>query len=286
MSQTACNNAGTLSRWDIEGVRIAYGQRPAGQIVATSAQCLDVPLGAPVGTQAQFFNCHSGGNQRFRRDASHHLFVPSIANSFLDIRGGTIAAGAAVQTFFPNAPVPPHQQWHFSNVQVIGLGGTCVDVPGFNFANGQVLQIFGCSGGSNQRWTVSPNGQISNGAFCWDVPGGATANGTRIQLFNCNGGSNQRFTLTGNSQVQFGGKCVDVVDAVPFNGKQLQLFSCKSESDQTRFNQKFHLRGPIQVGGTNFCLDVPNGSIFDQERAQILACDGSGKQSFDYYFGL
>jgi hypothetical protein len=137
MSQTACNNAGTLSRWDIEGVRIAYGQRPAGQIVATSAQCLDVPLGAPVGTQAQFFNCHSGGNQRFRRDASHHLFVPSTATSFLDIRGGTIAAGAAVQTFFPNAPVPPHQQWHFSNVQVSALGAPAWTFPGSTSPTGR-----------------------------------------------------------------------------------------------------------------------------------------------------
>jgi hypothetical protein len=285
MSQSACNGISSLSRWDIEGARIAYGQRPAGQIVAPTAQCLDIPPGSPFGTQYQFFGCNGGGHQKFRRDSSLRLFTPSVANSFLDVRGSNFANGTAVQTFLQNVPATPNQQWSLSNVQVIGLGGTCVDVPGFNFANNQVLQIFGCNGGSNQRWAVTPDGQISNGSFCWDVTGGATANGTRIQLFTCHGGANQRFTLTPNGQIQFGGKCVDIVDAVPFDGRELQLFTCKSESDTTRFNQKFHFRGPIQTGGS-FCLDVPNGSMFDNELARIMSCDGSTQQSFDFYFGL
>jgi hypothetical protein len=285
MSQSACNTAGQLSPRDIVGVRVAYGQRPAGSIVGPGAQCLDVPPGSPSGTQAQFFGCNLGSNQKWRRDGSFRLHLPSLSNSFLDVRGGSFSDFAVVQTFSAINPVPTNQQWRLNNAEIVGLGGLCTDVPGGNFVNGQLLQVFTCNGGSNQRWNIGPDGRISNGSFCWDVPGGNTASGTRIQIYQCYGGANQAFSFTSSGQITFGGKCIDVVGGQPNNGSQLQLFSCKGESDTTRFNQKFHASGPLVTGGS-FCLDVPGGDESNNTGAQIFTCHGGPNQKFDVYLGF
>lgn len=74
----------------------------------------------------------------------------------------------------------------------------CLDVPGFNFASGQNLQMYPCNGGINQKWkvfahdaqsaTIRPS---SNAALCVDVENGIKTNQSPIQLFGCTGNANQ-----------------------------------------------------------------------------------------------
>ncbi len=34
---------------------------------------------------------------------------------------------------------------------------SCLELPGWNGANGTAVGIWGCYGNANQRWTLSPN---------------------------------------------------------------------------------------------------------------------------------
>lgn len=64
-----------------------------------------------------------------------------------------------------------------AGVRIVGTqSGRCVDVPNGTTANGTQVQLWDCSGGTNQLRT-------------------RTANGTRLILWSCNGQANQRWTL-------------------------------------------------------------------------------------------
>jgi hypothetical protein len=67
----------------------------------------------------------------------------------------------------------------------------CLDVPKASTANGTLLQIWDCNGGSNQQWVTLSNGELRvYGGKCLDVPGSATAPGTRVRIYTCNDGTN------------------------------------------------------------------------------------------------
>ena len=284
MAENGCNTASVLSPLDIVGAQVAYGERLTGSAVGLNSQCLEAS-GMPAGTAAHYVHCSSTTRQRWKRDADRHLFIPALADGFLDVEGGSIVNHAEAQTFTKNVPTTANQQWALDGVSVVGLGGKCVDVPGGAFANGTQLQIFTCNGQTNQKWTVEPDGTVKNGNFCWDAPGGQSADGTILQIFTCNGQSNQKFTFTSAGQMTFGTKCVDVRGGLPNDGSQLQLFTCKAASDGTRFNQRFHVNGPITVGGTH-CLDIPGANTSENVAAQIFACGGGSNQTWDFYPGL
>lgn len=288
MNYTYCSGVpGTLSPWDIVGLQNAFGRKPAGLIVGLNDKCLTIPLNSsppPSGTTLRTSTCSNDASQEWRRDTNLHLFAPAYTNRYMDVRG-SLQSGAAVQVYTQNTPPTANQQWSFSNVNVRAMGDLCVDVPAGNFANNQLLQIYPCTGGSNQLFKVSPDGRFSHGNFCWDVPGGSTAPGTLIQIFNCNGGANQAFTLPTNGSLQFGGQCVDVVGGQPNSGSQLQLYPCKDDTDVTRQNQRYYLSGPI-VAGNSFCLDMPGGNVTEGTPSQVYQCNAGANQRWDFYFGL
>lgn len=74
----------------------------------------------------------------------------------------------------------------------------CLDVPGFNYASGQDLQLFPCNGGNNQKWTIfNHDGDSATirpkdaTGLCVDVENGVKTEQATIQIFSCHGGSNQ-----------------------------------------------------------------------------------------------
>ncbi len=127
-----------------------------------------------------------------------------------------------------------------------GTGGTtavlrgtgsnrCLDVPGQATANGTLLDIWDCNGGSNQQWTALSNGELQvYGNKCLDVPGGATAAGTKVEIWDCNGGNNQQWTLNSNGTVVGvgSGLCLDVVSAGTANGTAVDIWTCNGGSNQ------------------------------------------------------
>lgn len=74
----------------------------------------------------------------------------------------------------------------------------CLDVPGFNFASGQDLQMYPCNWGINQVWelhahdggsaTIRP---AADPSLCVDVENAVKTNQSPIQLYGCTGNANQ-----------------------------------------------------------------------------------------------
>lgn len=115
-----------------------------------------------------------------------------------------------------------------------GVGSSrCLDVPGAATANGTLLNIWDCNGGSNQQWT-----QLSNGAMrvygnkCLDVPNHATAPGTAVQIWDCNSGANQQWIFAADGTVigRESGLCLSVAGTA--NGVRAALGTCGGGNNQ------------------------------------------------------
>jgi hypothetical protein len=111
----------------------------------------------------------------------------------------------------------------------------CLDVPGVATANGTLLDIWDCNGGSNQQWTLLSNGELQvYGNKCLDVPNNATTAGTKVEIWDCNDGANQQWTLNSNGTVvgRGSGLCLDVVGAGTANGTAVDIWTCNGGSNQ------------------------------------------------------
>ncbi|MBA2682096.1 MAG: ricin-type beta-trefoil lectin domain protein [Ktedonobacteraceae bacterium] len=111
----------------------------------------------------------------------------------------------------------------------------CLDVPGAATANGTLLDIWDCNGGSNQQWTALSNGELQvYGNKCLDVPNNATTAGTRVEIYDCNGGANQQWTLNSDGTVvgRGSGLCLDVISAGTANGTEVEIWTCNGASNQ------------------------------------------------------
>ena len=89
-----------------------------------------------------------------------------------------------------------------SNFKIVMNNATnkCFDI---GTANGSLLVINDCNGGSSQTWTptydtASSSFTIKNLASdrCLDIPNGSLSNGTHPQLYDCAAGNNnQKFLI-------------------------------------------------------------------------------------------
>ncbi|WNV88205.1 beta-1,3-glucanase family protein [Umezawaea sp. Da 62-37] len=115
--------------------------------------------------------------------------------------------------------------------------GKCVDVPNGNYADGQRLIVWNCTGGTNQKWEFTGGTLRTQNNKCVDVAWGSTANGAAVQLATCSGNAAQQWVLSGagdlvNPQAN---KCVDIADWNPNNDAVLQTWECGGTA-----NQKWH----------------------------------------------
>lgn len=127
-----------------------------------------------------------------------------------------------------------------SSGALAGPGGKCLDATGNTGADGTPVQLWGCTGGANQRWTVRGDGSVRTLGACLDVASGSTANGAKVQLYTCNGTGAQRWTYnaaTGDIVNTAAGKCLDVTDQSTADGARIQIWTCTGAA-----NQKWHLR--------------------------------------------
>jgi hypothetical protein len=115
--------------------------------------------------------------------------------------------------------------------------GKCVDVPNWNFADGQRLVVWNCAGGTNQAWEFTGGTLRTENNKCMDVAWGSTANGAAVQLATCSGNAAQQFVLNGSGDLvnPQANKCVDIADWNPNNDAVLQLWDCGGTA-----NQKWH----------------------------------------------
>ncbi|MET8544336.1 non-reducing end alpha-L-arabinofuranosidase family hydrolase [Kitasatospora sp. NPDC004799] len=113
--------------------------------------------------------------------------------------------------------------------------GRCLDVPNAGRNDGTLLQIWDCSGGTNQQWTLTSDNQLTvYGDKCLDVPGHATTAGTRVEIWSCSGGANQRWRVNADGSVVGveSGLCLDVSGGGTANGTAVQLWNCSGAGNQ------------------------------------------------------
>ncbi|MFF0424960.1 non-reducing end alpha-L-arabinofuranosidase family hydrolase [Streptomyces sp. NPDC004520] len=117
-----------------------------------------------------------------------------------------------------------------------GVGsGRCLDVPNAGQSDGTLLQIWDCSGGTNQQWTLTSGNQLTvYGGKCLDVPGHATTAGTRVEIWTCHGGANQQWRVNSDGSVVGveSGLCLDVSGGGTANGTAVQLWNCSGAGNQ------------------------------------------------------
>ncbi|MFD4170634.1 endo-1,4-beta-xylanase [Streptomyces albidoflavus] len=111
--------------------------------------------------------------------------------------------------------------------------GRCLDVPNSSTTDGTQLQLWDCSGGTNQQWTYTAAGELRvYGDKCLDA--GGTGNGARVQIYSCWGADNQRWRLNSDGSIVGvqSGLCLDAAGAGTANGTVIQLYSCSNGSNQ------------------------------------------------------
>ena len=132
----------------------------------------------------------------------------------------------------PSQSTPPTQ----SNGQLVGVqSGRCVDVPNSSTANGTQVQLWDCSGQTNQRFTYTSGKQLQvYGNKCLDANGRGTTNGTTVIIWDCNGQNNQQWNVNSNGTVTGvqSGLCLDANAAGTANGTKLILWACNGGSNQ------------------------------------------------------
>jgi endo-1,4-beta-xylanase len=118
--------------------------------------------------------------------------------------------------------------------QIRGVGsGRCVDVPNSSTANGTQLQIWDCSGRSNQQWSYTSSRRLTAyGNKCLDAAG--TTNGSKAQIRDCSGAASQQWVLSSNGSITNvqSGLCLDVSGQGTANGTAVQLWSCSGAGNQ------------------------------------------------------
>jgi ricin-type beta-trefoil lectin protein len=120
--------------------------------------------------------------------------------------------------------------------EIVGAqSGRCVDVPNSSTTNGTQVQLFDCSGGSNQLWTATSSKQLTvYGNKCLDANGQGTTNGTAVIIWDCNGQTNQQWNVNSNGTITGvqSGLCLDANGQGTANGTKLILWSCNGQANQ------------------------------------------------------
>ncbi|WP_182881204.1 arabinofuranosidase catalytic domain-containing protein [Microbispora sp. H10949] len=116
-----------------------------------------------------------------------------------------------------------------------GQSGRCVDVPNSSTTNGTQVQLWDCSGQSNQRWTATSGKELQvYGNKCLDAYAKGTTNGTQVVIWDCNGGTNQQWNVNSNGTITGvqSGLCLDANSAATANGTKLILWACNGGTNQ------------------------------------------------------
>jgi len=159
--------------------------------------------------------------------------------------GGALAWGADITHLRPaqeaagshsgSAPRPFMIEMAATGVEVInGAHSLCLDADkSGDGSNGDKVQLWSCSGASNQLWTYYANGEFVNAAhhLCLDADkSGDGSNGDKVQLWSCSGASNQQWfdgPYAADAANNAHGLCLDADAAYDGdNGDTVQLWTC------------------------------------------------------------
>ncbi|WP_407637393.1 ricin-type beta-trefoil lectin domain protein [Catelliglobosispora koreensis] len=152
-----CSSGGTTFFQPVNEVLGAYGLSltttgggGTSRIIGYANKCIDVPGGNGVdGALLQLWDCNgtAAQNWTFPGDGTIRAF-----GLCMDVAWGSTANGAAIQ--LAHCSGNPAQQFVLSGAGdlVNPQSNKCVDVSGWNSANGTKLIQWECHGGANQKW--------------------------------------------------------------------------------------------------------------------------------------
>nr|WP_245811828.1 family 16 glycoside hydrolase [Actinophytocola xinjiangensis] len=112
---------------------------------------------------------------------------------------------------------------------IVGVAGKCVDVNGASSADGTKIQLWTCTGGTNQQWTREGSTLRALGK-CMTAVG--TNDGANVQLSTCDGRGGQNWIAGANGSLTNSGRCLDANGASSANGTQLIIWSCHGGTNQ------------------------------------------------------
>jgi GH25 family lysozyme M1 (1,4-beta-N-acetylmuramidase) len=111
---------------------------------------------------------------------------PSRTGTFKVTVSATDALGGTGTTTFTWTVLAAPNAGTAGTVKQVGGSARCLDDPSGNTANGTVIQVWSCTGKSNQSWTVVQDGTLRTGGKCLQTVGNGTASGTKLELEPCN----------------------------------------------------------------------------------------------------
>ena len=123
--------------------------------------------------------------------------------------------------------------------------GNCLDDTNWSKTPLAVqMQIWTCTGGSNQQWTLNTsNGQLKNGyaGLCLEVKGGSSSPGTPAVIDTCGSSSSQVMKMVwtsfsnapkGYEIINSNGLCLDNSGNNPSSGNHVQWYTCNKTGAQ------------------------------------------------------
>ncbi|HWG13826.1 MAG TPA: ricin-type beta-trefoil lectin domain protein [Streptosporangiaceae bacterium] len=153
-------------------------------------------------------------------------------------------------------------------------GAKCLDDPAGRTADGTRLEVWACTGGSNQSWTVAPDGTLRMSGKCLAASG--SGNGTAVVLKTCDGTGSQRWQLGTNGQLlnPAAGRCLDDPGYRTANGTLLDIWACAGGS-----NQHWAPAAAAVVSGVaGKCADDPGYRTANGTRLDLWTCAGGTNQ--------
>ncbi len=143
--------ARTTATFTWSGTQSGTGTSSTGPVTGYQGLCLDVRSASSAdGTPVQVYTCNGTNAQQWTVESNATL---QALGKCLDVAGAGTANGALVQLYTCNGTGAQTWQAQSNGELVNPNSGKCLDDTGFGGAGTQ-LQIWSCSGGTNQAWTL------------------------------------------------------------------------------------------------------------------------------------
>ena len=120
-------------------------------------------------------------------------------------------------------------------VKQVGGSARCLDDPSGKTANGTNIQLWSCTGKSNQNWTAVQDGTLRTSGKCLSTAGDSKSNGAKLVLETCNsqdGAQLWQAATDGQLVNPQSDKCLDVPAASAANGTQPVIEPCAHSASQ------------------------------------------------------
>lgn len=237
-SITSYCGSNRLTRWDIVGLRRAYGVR-SNALVSEIGNAISwaqselvtwmegfYPLlrnDRPPATRSGTTETSLSGRALIEGGYVMYAREPAIAwekgrpERVLDLPPNTPGAPpeGAPLVWTRHTPLAMWQRAWVRGGPIRGLANLCIDIPGESTSNGTPLHLWECNWRWNQQWKFVAHADASleiqsNSPYtlCMDVPGGMATPGARVQSWQCHGGPQQRFRLGPEGQIRYGALCL------------------------------------------------------------------------------